>query len=185
MNTTPHVNVGDEPETEGWLARYQNELAEDADYVAEGLALHVAEQVVQIMDDRGITRAELSEMLGVSRAYVTKVLNAPPNLTLRSIAAVAIALGGRPAVEILTRDSGRGLRPTDLVLGRSTDQPKSTWLDANWSSVFPSFSSVAGGTFPSFSSVAGDTEPEPTGGKILMFPTQTSTERASSTAATA
>ena len=47
------------------------------------------------MEAKGISRKRLSDEMGVSRAYVSRVLNAPPNLTLRTISAVSIALDVR------------------------------------------------------------------------------------------
>lgn len=92
--------------TRGWLAEYDAVFANEPEYVAEGLALRLAEQIVQLMDEKHLSRAELAETMGVSRAYITKVLNAPPNLTLRSIAAVAIALGAKPSLTLVgSKDS--------------------------------------------------------------------------------
>lgn len=90
------------PTAEGWLDRAVIDLSQSPDFVAEGMALDIAEQIVAIMEMKDISRAKLSDDMGVSRAYVSQVLNAPPNLTLRTIAAVAIALGARPKVNILT-----------------------------------------------------------------------------------
>ena len=75
------------------LGTYHDIYSDDPDYRAEGMANDVASQVARRMEDLGVSRSALAEALGVNRAYVSKVLNAPPNLTLRSIAAVAIALG--------------------------------------------------------------------------------------------
>jgi len=80
----------------GWLAADIRELERDPEYVAEKLALEVTEQALQLMQERGIARTRLAEIMGTSRAYVTKLLNAPPNLTLHSIARLALALGATP-----------------------------------------------------------------------------------------
>jgi transcriptional regulator with XRE-family HTH domain len=77
--------------------RYQN----DPDYVAEGLAIAVTEQALGLMRNRRMTQMQLAENMGVSRGYVSRIFNAPPNLTLRSIAQLAIALGTRPQISIL------------------------------------------------------------------------------------
>ena len=80
----------------GWLDDYSLIYERDPDYVAEGLALRIAEQAVRLMKEKGISRSQLASLMGVSKAYVTKILNAPPNLTLRTIAALALALGAVP-----------------------------------------------------------------------------------------
>jgi transcriptional regulator with XRE-family HTH domain len=85
---------------EGWLKELEEKFERDADYIAEGLALEITEEVARLMRQKGISRADLAESLNVSRAYVTRILNAPPNLTLRSIAELAIALGTTPHVSL-------------------------------------------------------------------------------------
>ncbi len=71
---------------------------QDPDYVAELVALLIMEEAVRSMEAQGITRAQLAQRMGVSRAHVSRLFNAPPNLTLESIARLAIALGMRPRV---------------------------------------------------------------------------------------
>lgn len=80
-----------------YIAKYQG----DPDYVAEGMALEVAEQVVLLLEQKGMTRTALASAMGVSQAFVSRVLNAPPNLTLRSIAKLSIALGVRPVFQLV------------------------------------------------------------------------------------
>lgn len=73
----------------------------DPDFIAEGLAIAVTEQALRLMRDRGVTQAHLAENMGVSRGYVSRIFSAPPNLTLRSVAQLAVALGTRPRISIL------------------------------------------------------------------------------------
>ena len=87
-----------EEESPGWLDAAISNYDSDPDFVAEGLAMKVIEDALKLMDKEGINRTELARRLGKSRAYVTRLFNAPPNLTLRSIAALAIALEAKPAV---------------------------------------------------------------------------------------
>jgi hypothetical protein len=97
-----HETKGDprDPQREGWLSRLENDLATDPDYMAETLALGLIEEAIALMEERGISRSDLSSTMHVSRPYVTHILNAPPNLTLRSIAMLALALGTRPHVSL-------------------------------------------------------------------------------------
>lgn len=77
----------------GFLDTAITELADDPEFVAEGLAMEFAEQIARAMKSQGVTKAELGRRLGVSRAYTTRILDAPPNLTLLSMAKVTLALG--------------------------------------------------------------------------------------------
>ncbi|MFN8507383.1 MAG: helix-turn-helix domain-containing protein [Dehalococcoidia bacterium] len=80
----------------GSVAALDAEYRNDPGYVAEGLALLFAENVARLLHDRGQSRKAFAEQLGVSPAMVTRTLNAPPNLTLRTIAAFALALDVPP-----------------------------------------------------------------------------------------
>jgi hypothetical protein len=86
------------------LARYEAEFERDPDYVAEALALQVVEQALKLMNEQGISRSEMASLMGVSRAYISKLFNAPPNMTLRSIAQLALALDARPHAGLHPRD---------------------------------------------------------------------------------
>jgi transcriptional regulator with XRE-family HTH domain len=81
-----------------WLERSIAEYQEDPDYIAELLVLGLNEQVVSRMQAMGLRRSDLAQRMGVSKAYITRVLRGNPNLTLRSIAAVSLALDTRPII---------------------------------------------------------------------------------------
>jgi len=59
----------------------------------EKLILDVTEQVSQALEERQLSRADLSRLLGKTRGYVTQVLSGSTNLTLRTVADVMTALG--------------------------------------------------------------------------------------------
>ena len=81
---------------EGRLAQYQD----DPDYIAEFLVLGLNEQVVSRMEAMGLRRSDIARRMGVSRAYITRILKGNPNLTLRSIAALSVALDTRPIIAL-------------------------------------------------------------------------------------
>ena len=76
-----------------FLDEATSELADDPEFVADGLALEFAEQIAREMKSQGVTKAELGRRMGVSRAYTTRILDAPPNLTLLSMVKVSLVLG--------------------------------------------------------------------------------------------
>ena len=59
----------------------------------ESLVLEAGELIARLMESRGVNRAELARRLGKSRAWVTQLLNGRANLTLKTLAEVAWALG--------------------------------------------------------------------------------------------
>jgi transcriptional regulator with XRE-family HTH domain len=68
-------------------------LKDSPAFKTEEAILDFTEKLCDIMKEKGISRADLAVRLGVSRAYVTKLLNGNPNLTLKSFVAIADAVG--------------------------------------------------------------------------------------------
>ena len=62
------------------------------EFELEGVLLDLTEQIVQNMEREGLNRTELAKRLGVSNAYVTKLLTGQPNMTLETVVKVARAL---------------------------------------------------------------------------------------------
>jgi antitoxin component HigA of HigAB toxin-antitoxin module len=108
------ANVASES-AKGWLSDYEARFADDPVYVAESMALDFSEQIAQLMEERQITRSDLAAKLGVSRAYITRVLNAPPNLTLRTISQLCLALGVRPRIDFVRSGDERPVHSADSV----------------------------------------------------------------------
>lgn len=66
----------------------------------EDLLNDVTEKICEVLELRGISRADLARSLGKTKGYVTQILRGQ-NLTLRSLASVADALGCIADVEFL------------------------------------------------------------------------------------
>ena len=73
-------------------------LEKNPQFVAEGLALTVAEQTARLLIARRMNPMQLAEAMGVSRAQVSNVLNASPNITMLTLAKLSLALGVTPDV---------------------------------------------------------------------------------------
>ena len=86
------------------LEQWVNEYADDPEFVAGELATDVIDETLNILAERKLTQTALAEKMGVSRKRVSYVFNASPNLTLLTIARIALALGVKPKVYL---DSGR------------------------------------------------------------------------------
>jgi transcriptional regulator with XRE-family HTH domain len=78
------------------------------EYWVAGAILEFTESLTAAMEAQGVSRAELARRLGVSAAYVTKMLRGNANFTLRSMVRVARALQAtfRPRLE---RPVGEGI----------------------------------------------------------------------------
>lgn len=76
-----------------WVAEYEK----DPEFVGEGLAAETIEEVLRhLKGDKNQTW--LAEVMGVHKQQVSRWLNAPTNLTLLSVARMAVALGLKPRV---------------------------------------------------------------------------------------
>ena len=93
------------------VSGYQN----DPEFIAETMALRFAEEVARKIEARGISRAQLARNMGVSRAYITRILDAPPNLTLQSIAKIALALDMQPSLRLSDNSNSEGSLDTMSV----------------------------------------------------------------------
>jgi len=82
-------------------------LENDPLFVAEELKLAFAEDLVRLLEARGLKQTELAEKLGTGRGYVTRVLRTDYNLSLETMAKIALALDARISLRMLPReDSG-------------------------------------------------------------------------------
>jgi len=75
------------------IADYIREYENDPEFVAEGLALKITEEALAYMETKGLSQSWLAERMGVSRAHVSRIFNAAPNMTLLTFAKIAVALG--------------------------------------------------------------------------------------------
>lgn len=86
------------------LAERIKKYEKDPDFVAEGLAIAIIENALYAMQLKGITQSQLADTMGIPKSQVSRIFNAPPNLTLRSIARIALALEVTPQ-ELLDVDA--------------------------------------------------------------------------------
>ncbi len=64
----------------------------------EDLILDITELLSAAMEDKRVTKSELAKRLGKTKGFITQVLSGNRNLTLRTIADIADALGFRVQV---------------------------------------------------------------------------------------
>ena len=68
------------------------EFDKNPDYVLEDVLLDVTEQIAVAMDEKGVTRKELAERMGVTAPVITRLLRGAENTTLRTLLRIAFAL---------------------------------------------------------------------------------------------
>lgn len=77
---------------EKWFTEKLAALEDDADFRLEEVILDLTEQISARMKEKGMTRAKLAGLLGVTPAAITKLLNGNPNFTLKTLLKVGDAL---------------------------------------------------------------------------------------------
>lgn len=77
-------------------------------FAEEALILDVTENIWALMDERNVTKAELADRLGRSKAFVTQVLNGSRNMTLRTLADIAFALDAEPRFSLVDQGGSDG-----------------------------------------------------------------------------
>lgn len=70
-------------------------------YLRETLKVDTSELVWARMQVVGVSKADLAERLGCSKAHVTQLLNGSRNMTLQTLQDIAFALGCRADVKFV------------------------------------------------------------------------------------
>ena len=98
--------------------QWTGENEKDRSYVGEGLAVDVVEQVIRILEQRGLNQTWLAGQLGVSRQSVSRIFQAAPNMQLQTLAGLAIALEVKPRILV---DSENYIIRFDCIRGKAKD----------------------------------------------------------------
>ncbi|MCL4784815.1 MAG: helix-turn-helix transcriptional regulator [Bryobacterales bacterium] len=97
------------------------------EFAVETFILECTEVLSRVMDEERITKAELSQRLGKSRAWATQVLSGSRNLTARTLAEIAYELGielqvsSRPVAE---REESSSWRPMGSMKVPQSERPR-------------------------------------------------------------
>lgn len=86
--------------TAEWMKEKLERYKDTFDFKLEELILDITEEMCRAMEEKGIGRAELADELGVSRAFVSKLLNGTPNLTIKTLMKMTDALGRELSIKM-------------------------------------------------------------------------------------
>lgn len=84
---------------------WQKSLDQDPQYWAEHTKLDFAYALDRMLIQRGMTRTAMAAALNSSPAYITKVMRGDANLTIETMAKLALSIGGRVHVHISDADN--------------------------------------------------------------------------------
>lgn len=90
-------------DNENWFRDLLDEARNTLEFKLESLEIILTERILEIMEQKNISRSELAEKLNVSRAAVTKLLRNGSNLTLKRLIGIAFALESEIEIKIEPR----------------------------------------------------------------------------------
>lgn len=102
---------------EKWFKDKLETFREDAEFYAEELILDLTEQIVAAMKELGVNRTELAARMGVSKAFVTKLLRGNTNVTLKTMASLARSLGCNVNIEVCPKKKSYTIQQ---IIGNAT-----------------------------------------------------------------
>lgn len=76
----------------GWFEDGYEEAKDSFEFKLAGLRIEVLERILEAMEREGVNRKQLSDLLGVSKASVSRLLNNCTNATLKTLLQIAEAL---------------------------------------------------------------------------------------------
>ena len=75
-----------------WFEKELEKAKDTLEFKLNTLELEITEGIIKEMEKKSITRTELAERLGVSKAYISKFLNYGSNVTIKKLIEIAHAL---------------------------------------------------------------------------------------------
>lgn len=120
--------------SEAWIERQTKSPEARKRYEEERLIFRTTEALCRAMDEQGLSKADLAEALGTSRAHITQLLSGSRNMTLRTLAGLAFEVGQRAGVELVGLQAGKfigypigkAVRPRAQVITTIPDSPGET-----------------------------------------------------------
>lgn len=114
-----------------WFDDLLDELQEDENYWLDAAKDEVATQVCQVMERKGVKKAELARRMEKTPTYITKVLKGTTNFTLDSLVSMARALGCDLEVRFVESQSETEPCPVETaqveIADATSDQLATAW----------------------------------------------------------
>ena len=105
-----------------WIARQTETPEARRDYERERLAVWTLDHIAALMQDQGITKADIARALGTSRAHISQLFGGEGNITLRTLADLAFACGSRVVVTTEPLCAGEFI-PSPVALFEAPTRP--------------------------------------------------------------
>lgn len=76
-----------------WFDEEVKELENDPEYIAHGIRVKLAAQVVRKLKEEGLRQKDLAERLGKSKEWISRFMDESTNFSVQNLVEVAVALG--------------------------------------------------------------------------------------------
>ena len=73
-------------------------------YNREALMMDVTEDLLIVMEDKGIKKIDLAKLLSKSKSFISQTLSGSRNITLRTLADIAFALDAKVSINFELKD---------------------------------------------------------------------------------
>lgn len=80
-------------------------------YAIEGLVIGSAELIATLMEQQGLSQADLAKRLGRSRAWISQLLSGRTNMTIRTLAELVYELGAEVKLDAQPLNAKRKQTP--------------------------------------------------------------------------
>jgi len=94
------------------------------EFLLEKVKLTFAEELCRLLEERGVSRTQLAERLGTSRAYVTRILRTDYNLTAETMVKVARALDARVELALVPKEASENSRAVPARVPRRRERKR-------------------------------------------------------------
>lgn len=112
---------------DNWFAERFKEYEGDPEFKAGVLRLAFYEDMLRIMEEKGINRTELAKRLGCTKAYITKLLSDTTNVTIQTMAKISLALDSELSITLNSKEAATGKyqkRTLGQIYGTEYEEPK-------------------------------------------------------------
>jgi transcriptional regulator with XRE-family HTH domain len=104
-------------------------------YEREALALQASELILELMEKEGVTKSQMAELVGKSRALITQLMSGSRNMTVHTLSDLAFALGHKIELEALPL---RGSRSAAQYVAADPSEKQKCFFGTSHDSTKPS-----------------------------------------------
>ena len=91
--------------SQDWLSEKLAQYKDDPEFILESVLFDITEKISLEMKKSGISKTELAQRLGKSKAFVTRILKGNHNMTLKTLLSISMAMNLKLNVDLKSTES--------------------------------------------------------------------------------